>query len=48
MQHCCGCKPQITGRNADSNFQLFDVGDAVSSRNIHAAIFDASRLCLAI
>jgi 2,4-dienoyl-CoA reductase-like NADH-dependent reductase (Old Yellow Enzyme family) len=26
-------------------FQLFAVGDAVSSRDIHAAILDASRLC---
>lgn len=26
-------------------FQLFRIGDAVSSRNIHAAIYDALRLC---
>jgi pyruvate/2-oxoglutarate dehydrogenase complex dihydrolipoamide dehydrogenase (E3) component len=26
-------------------FQLFAIGDAVSSRNIHAAIYDALRLC---
>ncbi len=26
-------------------FQLFCIGDAVSSRNIHAAIYDALRLC---
>jgi hypothetical protein len=25
-------------------FQLFRIGDAVASRNIHAAIFDALRL----
>jgi hypothetical protein len=26
-------------------FQLFRIGDAVASRNIHAAIYDALRLC---
>ena len=26
-------------------FQLFRIGDAVSSRNVHAAILDAFRLC---
>ena len=31
-------------RNTDGAFQLFRVGDAVASRNIHAAIFDALRL----
>ena len=29
----------------DGGFQLFRIGDAVSSRNIHAAILDAFRLC---
>ena len=29
----------------DSSFQLFRVGDAVASRNIHAAIYDSLRLC---
>ena len=29
-------------------FQLFRIGDAVSSRNIHAAVYDALRLCSAI
>ena len=31
-------------RNATGSFQLFRIGDAVSSRNIHAAIYDALRL----
>jgi dimethylglycine catabolism A len=31
--------------NPDGRFQLFRVGDAVASRNIHAAIFDSLRLC---
>ena len=26
-------------------FQLFRIGDAVASRNIHAAVYDAQRLC---
>lgn len=34
--------------NPDGKFQLFRIGDAVSSRNIHAAIYDALRLCMAI
>jgi hypothetical protein len=31
-------------RNPDAAFQLFRTGDAVASRNIHAAIYDALRL----
>lgn len=31
-------------RNTDGQFQLFRIGDAVSARNIHAAIYDALRL----
>lgn len=41
-------EPQTLVRNETGTFQLFRVGDAVSSRNIHAAILDAYRLCLAI
>jgi len=41
-------RPQTVLHNDDSTFQLFRVGDAVASRNIHAAILDANRLCLAI
>lgn len=36
--------PQHVARNADGEFALFRIGDAVASRNIHAAIFDALRL----
>ena len=36
-------RPQ-PGTGADG-FQLFRIGDAVSSRNIHAAVLDAYRLC---
>jgi hypothetical protein len=31
-------------RNEDGQFQLFRIGDAVSARNTHAAIYDALRL----
>lgn len=32
-------------RNPDGDFQLFRIGDAVANRNVHAAIYDALRLC---
>ncbi len=32
--------------NPGGTFQLFRIGDAVASRNIHAAIYDARRLCM--
>ena len=35
-------------RNPEGEFQLFRIGDAISSRNIHAAILDAVRICRAI
>ena len=37
-------RPQGLSANPDGRFMLFRVGDAVASRNIHAAIFDALRL----
>ena len=37
------CEPQMESRGT-GNFQLFRIGDAVESRNTHAAIFDANRL----
>ena len=37
--------PQAIVNNPDGAFQLFRVGDAVASRNIHAAIYDSLRLC---
>ena len=36
--------PQTVVNNPDGCFKLFRIGDAVSSRNIHAAIYDALRL----
>jgi len=37
-------QPQKVVRNPDGAFQLFRIGDAVSARNTHAAIYDALRL----
>ena len=36
--------PQTVKKNAHGTFQLFRIGDAVSARNTHAAIYDALRL----
>ena len=36
--------PQTISRNPEGSFQLFRIGDAVSARNTHAAIYDALRL----
>jgi 2,4-dienoyl-CoA reductase-like NADH-dependent reductase (Old Yellow Enzyme family) len=41
-------RPQTVRGNTAGTYQLFRVGDAVSSRNIHAAVYDAFRLCLAV
>ena len=38
-------RPQALVNNPAGRFQLFRIGDAVASRNIHAAIYDALRLC---
>jgi len=37
-------QPQTLIRNPSGRFQLFRIGDAVSARNTHAAIYDALRL----
>jgi hypothetical protein len=31
--------------NPDGRFRLYRIGDAVAARNVHAAIYDALRLC---
>jgi N-methyl-L-proline demethylase len=38
-------RPQTLVSNPAGRYQLFRVGDAVASRNIHAAIYDSLRLC---
>jgi NADPH-dependent 2,4-dienoyl-CoA reductase/sulfur reductase-like enzyme len=39
-------KPQTLVENATGKFQLFRIGDAVASRNIHAAVYDGMRLAM--
>ncbi|OEU96191.1 NADH:flavin oxidoreductase [Streptomyces oceani] len=39
---------QTVLRNDAGRYQLFRIGDAVTSRNIHAAVYDALRLCLPV
>jgi len=41
-------REQAVVRNTDGRYRLFRIGDAVSSRNIHAAVYDALRLCIAL
>jgi 2,4-dienoyl-CoA reductase-like NADH-dependent reductase (Old Yellow Enzyme family) len=41
-------EPQAVRTNPRGSYQLFRVGDAVTSRNIHAAVLDSLRLCMAV
>lgn len=41
-------RPQGLATNPSGTYQLFRIGDAVASRNIHAAILDACRLMIAM
>jgi NADPH-dependent 2,4-dienoyl-CoA reductase/sulfur reductase-like enzyme len=36
-------RPQAVRRNPEGRFRLFRIGDAVASRNIHAAVYDGLR-----
>ena len=38
-------RPQQVRTGPEGGYQLFRIGDAVASRNIHAATYDALRLC---
>jgi len=38
-------RPQDAVANPDGTYRLWRIGDAVASRNVHAAIYDALRLC---
>jgi N-methyl-L-proline demethylase len=38
-------RPQAVAANPDGRFRLYRIGDAVAARNVHAAIYDALRLC---
>jgi len=48
MEHLLAGLPQFTERLRDDGFELYKVGDAVSSRDIHCAILDSRRLCSAL
>ncbi len=39
-------RPQEICRNPDGRYRLYRIGDAVASRNIHAAVLDGLRLCM--
>ncbi|RJT23275.1 FAD-binding protein [Mesorhizobium waimense] len=41
-------QPQQKINNPNSDFQLFRIGDAVASRNIHSAIYDGHRFMAAV
>jgi hypothetical protein len=43
-----GGRQQALSPNPDGRFRLFRIGDAVESRNIHAAVFDGLRFALGI
>ncbi len=38
-------RAQAINTNPEGTYRVFRIGDAVSSRNVHAAIYDALRLC---
>jgi N-methyl-L-proline demethylase len=38
-------RPQGVSANPQGRFRLYRIGDAVAARNVHAAIYDALRLC---
>ena len=38
-------EPQSVVNNSEGDFSLFRVGDAVTSRNIHGALYESVRLC---
>ncbi len=41
-------RPQEVATHPGGRFALYRIGDAVASRNIHAAIYDALRLCITV
>ena len=48
MPSLLALRPQSARPNPDGEFELYRVGDAVASRNVHAAVLDSFRLCSAI
>ena len=43
-----GGRPQARVVNEAGRYQLFRIGDAVASRNIHAAIYEARRIAMTL
>lgn len=41
-------RPQVVERPANGGFELHRIGDAVTSRGVHAAIYDAARLAMVL
>jgi hypothetical protein len=41
-------KPQLASPPQRGAFELHRIGDAVTSRNVHGAVYDALRLCSAL
>ena len=39
-------RPQLESTGSDGEYQLHRIGDAVSGRNVAAAMLDALRLCV--
>ncbi len=48
QQALIGVRPQRVQTNPEGRFALYRIGDVVASRNIHAAIYDALRLCVTV
>jgi NADPH-dependent 2,4-dienoyl-CoA reductase/sulfur reductase-like enzyme len=46
LESLARAQPQTLATNPDGRFSLYRIGDAWASRNIHAAMLDAMRLCL--
>ena len=45
LEALIGSQNQMVVNNPQGKYQLFRIGDAVASRNVHSALFDALRLC---
>ena len=41
-------RPQLGAAPAAGQFELHRIGDAIASRNVHSAVYDALRLCMAL
>jgi N-methyl-L-proline demethylase len=48
QQALLAVRPQPVGTNGSGRYRLYRIGDAVASRNVHAAVLEGFRLCLAV